>query len=122
MRVISAGGPAKRDRNGKLSIWEPQYRGSHGPFAKLLTMQPEAALLGPGTFVRWRLKQHDALLENAPAGVGTIMSIDSESVTIDVYDTAAGLPKRLRFDLDDIDLQLERRAFARNLIARIRGD
>lgn len=85
-------------------------------------MQSEAALLGRGTFVRWRLKQHDALSENAPAGVGTIMSIDSDTVAIDVYDTATGRPKRLEFDLDDVDLQRERRAFARNLLARVRDN
>lgn len=93
-----------------------------GRFAKLRSMQPEAALLGAGSFVRWRLKQHDALSESAPAGVGTLISIDPESVAIDVYDKATGRPKRLRFDPDDIDLQLERRVFARNLVARARDD
>lgn len=75
-----------------------------------------------GTFVQWRLKQHDALSESTPAGTGTIISIDSESVAIDVYDTATGRPKRLRFDLNEVDLQLERRVFARKLIPRIRDD
>lgn len=83
-------------------------------------MQPEAALLEPGTYVHWRLKQYDALPAKSPAGVGTIISIDSESVEIDVYDRDTGRPKRLRFDLEDIDLQVERRVFSRNLIARIR--
>lgn len=93
-----------------------------GPFANLVSMQPEAALLGPGAFVRWRLKQHEALSESAPAGAGTLITIDSESVAIDVYDKATGRPKRLRFDLDHVDLQLERRVFARSLIPRIRDD
>lgn len=125
-RVIGAAGSAKRHRYGKLS--EGRFRRRRDsqvllePFPKLASMQREAALLGPGTFVRWQLKQHDALSESAPVGVGTIISIDSESVAIDVYDGATGRPKRLWFDLDDIDLQLERRVFARNLIARIRVD
>lgn len=84
-------------------------------------MQPEAPLLEPGTFVRWRVKQHSAFSKSAPAGVGTIISIDRKTVAIDVYDKSTGRPKRLEFDLDYIDLQRERRAFARNLISR-RGD
>lgn len=112
--------PRRLEPNNPLPV-DPETLS--GPLGKPPGAQPEAASLVPGTFVHWQLKQSVALPKSAPAGVGTIISIDSESVAIDVYDGATGRPKRLRFDLDDVDLRVERRVLARNkLIARIRDE